>query len=100
MLGRTPQGLGLYLRNDAELLAIIEIAEGMGTAHYETELYRRAMAGAADRGSVRALEIVLKARDPQYRDRLQVQHSAMLEGERAVSRLTSGWADDDSEAAS
>lgn len=58
---------------------------------FEPELYRRAMAGPDDRGSMRALELVTKARDSAYRDRSQIQHEIITRAQEATGSLTGGW---------
>lgn len=58
---------------------------------FEPELYRRAMAGSEDRGSMRALELVTKARDSAYRDKSQVQHEIITRAQEQTASLTQGW---------
>lgn len=58
---------------------------------FEPELYRRALAGPEDRGSMRALELVTKARDSAYRDKSQVQHELIQRAVEAEVGFTSGW---------
>lgn len=58
---------------------------------FEPELYRRALAGPDDRGSMRALELVTKARDSAYRDKSQVQHEIITRAMEATGSLTGGW---------
>jgi hypothetical protein len=60
---------------------------------FEPELYRRALAGPDDRGSMRALELVTKARDGSYRDKSQVQMEVFHRATEATSGLTGGWQD-------
>ena len=75
-----------------------EFREAVGTASqmgfrrtFEPELYRRAMAGREDRGSMRALELVTKARDSAYRDKSQVQHEIITRAQESTAALTGGW---------
>lgn len=58
---------------------------------FEPELYRRAMAGDADRGSMRALELVTKARDSAYRDKSQLQMEVVHRAGESLGRLVGGW---------
>lgn len=58
---------------------------------FESELYRRALAGPDDRGSMRALELVAKSRDSAYRDKSQVQMEHVLRAGEAMQRLMGGW---------
>lgn len=66
--GITVRTTQLWQKKDrafAEAVANCE-AIGIGTV-LEPELYRRALAGKSDAGSMRALELVLKSRCPEYR---------------------------------
>ncbi len=58
---------------------------------FEPELYRRAMAGSEDKGSMRALELVTKQRDASYRERSQVQMEIVTRAIDATQQLASGW---------
>ena len=63
---------------------------------FESELYNRALAGSEDRGSIRALEMVVKARAPEYRDKAQVQMDVVHRAVEAGQALTAGWQDEES----
>ncbi len=62
----------------------------LGSALYEGELHSRALAGPDDRGSMRALELVVKARNPDYRDKAQVQMGVIHVFKQALSDA-GGW---------
>lgn len=53
---------------------------------FVTELYRRAMAGTDDRGSVRALEMVVKARDVSYQEKSALHLHVIAEAEASIER--------------
>lgn len=61
---------------------------------FEPELYRRAMAGNDDRGSMRALELVTKARDSAYRDKSQLQMEVVHRAGESMTKLVGGWTDE------
>lgn len=56
----------------------------------EGELYRRALAGQEDRGSMRALELIVRARDPQYREKAALQIELVSRAHEAAGRAF-GW---------
>jgi len=60
---------------------------------FEPELYRRAMAGTEDRGSMRALELVTKARDSAYRDKAQMQLEVTHRAVESMGKLVAGWSE-------
>lgn len=60
---------------------------------FEPELYRRAMAGTEDRGSMRALELVTKARDSAYRDKAQMQLEVVHRAAESMGKLVAGWSE-------
>lgn len=68
----------------------IEVAQVLGSARYEDELHDRALGGPDDRGSMRALELVVKARNADYRDKSQVQHG-VVHVMAGVLRDAGGW---------
>lgn len=79
-------------RRTDDLFAMAEQeCQGMGTGRFESELYRRALAGADDRGSIRALEIVMKQRDPSYRDKGNTQIAIMVQQREQRERRYAGW---------
>ena len=80
-----------WMRSDPELRSAVLAAEAVGASVFERELERRALAGADDRGSVRALELVVKARMPEYRDKTQVQMDVVHKAESAVLDIVGDW---------
>ena len=62
----------------------------LGSALYEGELHSRALAGPDDRGSMRALELVVKARNPDYRDKAQIQMGVLHVFKQGLSDA-GGW---------
>jgi hypothetical protein len=77
-----------------ELGEAFERLEQIGFAvTMERELYERAMAGPDDRSSARLLEIVVKARDPKYRDKAQIDITHSVASRKAMTSLTAGWQD-------
>ena len=60
----------LWAKADRDFAEAVAFCGEVGFATViEDELYRRALAGPSDSGSMRALELVAKSRDPRYRDR-------------------------------
>ncbi|MBK7124746.1 MAG: hypothetical protein IPH65_02300 [Dehalococcoidia bacterium] len=61
-IGVTARAVQLWAKRDECFAEAVRYCEDIGFASViETELYRRALAGTADKGSVRALELVLKS---------------------------------------
>ena len=89
--GITAEALYAWMKSDPELRRAVLAAEAIGAARFEAELERRALAGADDRGSVRALELVVKARMPEYRDKTQVQMDVVHKAESAVLDIVGDW---------
>ena len=58
---------------------------------FERELMSRALAGADDRGSMRALELIIKARDASYREKQQIQMEHIIRARAAQDTLVAGW---------
>jgi hypothetical protein len=58
---------------------------------FEAELESRAMAGPDDRGSMRALELVVKARGPEYREKSQLAIDVQVRAQEATHSLGGGW---------
>lgn len=80
-----------HCMRDQQLSAALSECENIGFSRHEAELYRRAHAGAEDRGSGRMLEMILKARGPQYREKYQVEHQHILAAEQATGAALAGW---------
>ena len=62
-----------WRQGNAAFQRAVGLCLDLGSALYEGELHSRALAGPDDRGSMRALELVVKARNPDYRDKQQIQ---------------------------
>ena len=54
----------------------------------EPELYRRALAGVDDRSSMRALEMIVKQRDPSYREKSQERTGPAERTLAAIARFS------------
>lgn len=77
---------------DPELSEAYSTAENIGIAcTIEAELHRRAMAGPEDRGSMRALELALKSRRADYRDRQQVETTHIIRASEAADAYAGDW---------
>ncbi len=93
--GVTVRCIQLWTRADDEFREAARTAEHLGFAGViESELYRRALAGEKDRGSMRALELVVKSRDAAYREKAQVTLDVVQHAEEALHRVVDGWDDD------
>lgn len=57
----------------------------------ESELYRRAMAGSDDRGSMRALELIIKSRDPEYREKSSIEFSVARAAHERMNDLVADY---------
>jgi len=92
-VGVTARTVQLWAKKDDLFAEAVRYCEDIGfTAVIETELYRRAVAGTADRSSMRALELVLKSRDSRYREKGAGEGFAVRQrSEEAVHRTTQGW---------
>ena len=78
-------------KRDPEFAQATAKALNLGfAAVYESELYDRAL-DRSDRGSMRALELVVKARSPEYREKNQLQIEVLQRVEQAGSNLLAGW---------
>lgn len=78
-------------QHEAFRLAYQTASEWGFSGALEGELYRRALAGADDRGSARLLEVALKARSPSYRDKQQTQLTVIHEAREHRRQLVAGW---------
>lgn len=79
-----------WRQGNAAFQRAIGLCLDLGSALYEGELHSRALAGPDDRGSMRALELVVKARNPDYRDKAQVQMGVIHVFKQALSDA-GGW---------
>lgn len=84
--------LGRRMKANPLLAEALSTCEQIGIAcTLEAELHRRAMAGVDDRGSMRALEMALKARRSDYRERTQVEQTVTLRAAEASGAYVSDW---------
>lgn len=90
--GIDPETLRRWGLKHPDFAAAVKQAESLGFSRvFERELYSRALAGSEDRGSMRALELVTKARAPEYRDKSQVQMEVVHRAQEATSGAFGGW---------
>ena len=87
-IGRTT--LDDWRQRELEYQRIVSLCLDLGSALYEGELHSRALAGPDDRGSMRALELVVKARNPDYRDKAQIQMGVLHVFKQGLSDA-GGW---------
>lgn len=87
-IGRTT--LDDWRQRELAFQRCVSLCLDLGSALYEGELHSRALAGPDDRGSMRALELVVKARNPDYRDKAQVQMGVVHVFKQALSDA-GGW---------
>jgi hypothetical protein len=96
--GITTRCAQYWTKRDQEFARAVETAAEVGfSTVIEAELYNRALAGRADRGSMRALELVVKSRAPAYRERSQAQLDVVRHAQEALQRLAQGWDQADDE---
>ena len=79
-----------WRQTDAAFQRAVGLCLDLGSALYEGELHSRALAGPDDRGSMRALELVVKARNPDYRDKQQIQMGVLHVFKQGLSDA-GGW---------
>lgn len=92
--GITAETLARWRKHDAAFNEAVETALSWGFARvYESELYDRAL-DRSDRASGRLLELVLKSRSPDYRERAQLRHEVIHRAEQAHSNMIAGWSGD------
>lgn len=72
---------------------IVTAAWDAGFVLLEDELVMRALAGSDDRGSIRALELALKSRDPNYRDQRTVDVTLRAAAANARQRVIASRGD-------
>jgi hypothetical protein len=83
--------LRAWERREPAFKAATAQAAGLGfAAVYESELYDRAL-DRGDRGSARLLELVLKARAPEYRDRAQQEITVIHRASQARTEVVGDW---------
>lgn len=90
--GVHPSTVDKWMRQDAELRQCLTMCEQLGFARtIDSELYHVAM-DRSHRGQVRALEVIAKARQPEYRDKVQMEMTVRHAAEQAQDAVTDGWA--------
>ena len=90
--GVHPMTVDRWMRADPELRHCLTMCEQLGFARtIDSELYHVAM-DRSHRGQVRALEIIAKARQPEYRDKVQMEMTVRHAAEQAQDAVTDGWA--------
>lgn len=86
-----PQASFDYWRDNwPEYRAAVDACYELGTLRFEDELRRRALAGIDDKASMRALELIAKSRNADYRDRAQ-QDMAIVAALGTVLQSARGW---------
>jgi hypothetical protein len=90
-IGMTHEGLRGWGKRHPEFAEAMTKASQMGFSKvFEGELYRRALAGPDDRGSMRALELVAKSRSSAYRDKSQHQVDVIHHAQAATEQAFGG----------
>lgn len=93
-VGVTARAVQLWAKRDERFSEAVRYCEDIGFAvGIEAELYRRAVAGTDDRSSMRALEMVLKSRDPKYRDKGTLAMDTLAEARLATAAMAAGLRD-------
>jgi hypothetical protein len=93
--GVTDSAVRQWGQQDRAFSEAVEAAQSLGFARGpESELYKRAFAGEEDRGSMRALELIIKARSPEYREKVQTRLDVVHHAERMMGAMADGWRDD------
>ena len=93
--GISNETVRLWGKKDPEFARALEQAREWGFSRGpESELFRRAFAGEQDRGSMRALELIVKAGSPEYREKVQQRLDVVHHAERMMATLADGWRDD------
>jgi len=94
--GMSDEGVRLWGKAHPEFARAVREASNLGFSRtFERELHQRALAGPDDKGSMRALELVTKARAPEYREKQQIAMEVTHRAEIAMSGLVQGWSGDD-----
>lgn len=90
-LGMGVATLKVFLDSTPQLRQAVEFAEMLAVAPLERELRDRALGGAADRGSIRALELYLKRHDPLYRDQASVELTIVDQARTQEREAAAEW---------
>lgn len=89
--GLSKSGLDVWRQRDQAFADAITMAYDMGfAANIEAEAYDRAM-DREDRASGRLLELILKARSPDYREKSQLQLEVVRRVDQAGAAMLAGW---------
>lgn len=92
--GRTVQGFYDRAKKDPAFKRTMELARQIGTRLiYEAELEDIAL-DRSHRGQMRALELLLKARLPEYREKQQVEMTHVMRAIEAGRTLIEGYSPD------
>lgn len=93
--GISDETVRLWGKAHPEFAQAVAKASNLGFSRtFERELHQRALAGPDDRGSMRALELVTKARAPEYREKQQIAMEVTHRAEQALGMMVQGWSDD------
>lgn len=92
LVGIDSDTLAAWAKRHPEFGAAVRRAESWGFSRvFEGELYRRALAGPEDRGSMQALLAVAKARDSAYREKAQLHMDVVHRAQGAIGAAFGGW---------
>lgn len=89
-MGMMPRAFEARCKGDSQFGQLCDFAHAWGTSRYEVELHDRALAGTLDRGSARALEVVNKRYNPEYRDKAAMEITHILASQEARSSALAG----------
>ena len=91
-IGLSARAVQLWAKKDERFAEAVRCCEAIGfSTVMETELYGRAVGGTADTGSMRALELVVKSKRPEYREKHQFEPDTIVGAGRAITALAAGW---------
>ena len=99
-VGVSVRATQLWAKKNRAFAEAVSECEQVGFATViESELYRRALGGVEDRGSMRALELVLKSRSSDYRDgSTGTDRQSLVTAAAAEMAITDRWRESQSEA--
>lgn len=97
-VGITRQTIYNWKDKDPAFKEAVALFGDFGVSVFESELRRRALAGVADKHSMRALELALKAKAPEYRDKQALNITLRAEAEGAAATFVGGWGSNDDSA--
>lgn len=91
-VGHGPQWLDRLAQRSEALAIDLTDAEQIGLGSIiEGEIWRRALSGEADRGSMQALLALARARIPEYREQSMVQLDISRRAADAIRAIAAGW---------